>query len=94
MNTNGIRTDESKNQHKGAKGRRLAGKKRASKHFVDINCGALPEQLVESELFGYQKGSFTGATETKRGLFEWAQRRLWEKRVRLERSNAVTFCAS
>jgi DNA-binding NtrC family response regulator len=45
---------------------------RASKPFVDINCGALPEQLVESELFGHQKGAFTGATETKKGLFETA----------------------
>jgi transcriptional regulator with PAS, ATPase and Fis domain len=46
---------------------------RASKPFIDINCGALPEHLVESELFGHQKGAFTGATETKKGLFETAQ---------------------
>lgn len=46
--------------------------RRASKPLVDINCGALPEQLVESELFGHQKGAFTGATETKKGLFETA----------------------
>lgn len=45
---------------------------RASKPLVDINCGALPEQLVESELFGHQKGAFTGASETKKGLFETA----------------------
>jgi len=45
---------------------------RASKPFVDINCGALPEHLVEAELFGHQKGAFTGATETKQGLFETA----------------------
>lgn len=45
---------------------------RASKPFVDINCSALPEQLVEAELFGHQKGAFTGATETKKGLFETA----------------------
>jgi DNA-binding NtrC family response regulator len=45
---------------------------RASKPFIDINCGALPENLVESELFGHQKGAFTGATETKKGLFEAA----------------------
>jgi DNA-binding NtrC family response regulator len=45
---------------------------RANKPLVDINCGALPEQLVESELFGHQKGAFTGANETKKGLFETA----------------------
>jgi len=45
---------------------------RAGKPFVTINCAALPEQLVESELFGHEKGSFTGATATKPGLFEVA----------------------
>ena len=44
----------------------------AAKPFVTINCAALPEQLVESELFGHQKGSFTGATSDKPGLFEVA----------------------
>jgi DNA-binding NtrC family response regulator len=42
------------------------------KPFVTINCAALPEQLVESELFGHTKGSFTGATADKPGLFEIA----------------------
>jgi DNA-binding NtrC family response regulator len=44
----------------------------ANKPFVTINCAALPENLVESELFGHQKGSFTGATSEKPGLFEIA----------------------
>ena len=45
---------------------------RASEPFVSVNCGAFPETLLESELFGYVKGSFTGATANKRGLFELA----------------------
>ncbi len=45
---------------------------RAAKPFVAINCGALPESILESELFGHERGSFTGANATKRGLFEEA----------------------
>lgn len=40
--------------------------------FFSINCGAIPESLIESELFGYEKGAFTGATGTKMGIFELA----------------------
>jgi len=42
---------------------------RAKKPFLAINCGAIPENLVESELFGHKKGAFTGATEDKEGVF-------------------------
>jgi two-component system, NtrC family, response regulator PilR len=45
---------------------------RAAEPFVSINCGAFPETLLESELFGYVKGAFTGASQNKRGLFEVA----------------------
>jgi len=48
------------------------GGPRSAGPFVAINCGALPEQLMESELFGHARGSFTGATEDKAGLFEVA----------------------
>ncbi|HZP17780.1 MAG TPA: sigma 54-interacting transcriptional regulator [Terriglobales bacterium] len=47
---------------------------RAGKPWVDINCAALPEYLVESELFGYEKGAFSGADSSKPGLFELADK--------------------
>src|SRR5437899_9775280 len=47
---------------------------RATDPFVSINCGVIPETLLESELFGYVKGAFTGANQNKRGLFEVADR--------------------
>ena len=46
--------------------------KRAAEPFVAVNCGAIPENLVESELFGAKKGSYTGSTTDKKGLFEAA----------------------
>ena len=46
--------------------------KRAAEPFVAVNCGAIPENLVESELFGSKKGSYTGSTADKKGLFESA----------------------
>jgi DNA-binding NtrC family response regulator len=47
--------------------------RRAARSFVPVNCGALTETLLESELFGHTRGSFTGATSDARGLFEQAQ---------------------
>jgi len=46
---------------------------RKSKPFVAVNCGAIPENLIESELFGHKKGSFTGAVSDRPGLFEQAE---------------------
>ena len=45
---------------------------RAVKPFIKVNCGALPESVVESELFGHEKGAFTGAIATRKGRFELA----------------------
>ncbi len=46
---------------------------RSEKPFIAVNCAAVPEQLLESELFGHVRGAFTGATATKAGKFELAQ---------------------
>lgn len=51
-----------------------SGSKRAEYPFIPINCGALPDDLLESELFGYEKGAFTGAVNRKTGLFEAADK--------------------
>jgi two-component system nitrogen regulation response regulator NtrX len=47
---------------------------RAGGPFVEVNCAAIPQELIESELFGHEKGAFTGATERKSGKFELADR--------------------
>ena len=46
---------------------------RAKGHFVPVNCGAIPAELLESELFGHEKGAFTGAISTRKGRFELAE---------------------
>lgn len=46
--------------------------KRAKKPFIEVNCAAIPEDLIESELFGHEKGSFTGATAKRKGKFDQA----------------------
>ncbi|MFN0119250.1 MAG: sigma-54-dependent transcriptional regulator [Blastocatellia bacterium] len=49
-----------------------AQSQRATRPFVEVNCAAIPEELIESELFGHLRGSFTGATQARRGKFEQA----------------------
>jgi two-component system NtrC family response regulator len=51
-----------------------AASNRADQTFIPVNCGALPENLLESELFGHERGAFTGASQTRRGIFELANR--------------------
>src|SRR6266852_6125881 len=46
---------------------------RAARPWIDLNCAALPELLIESELFGYERGAFSGALAPKPGMFELAQ---------------------
>ena len=50
------------------------GSLRAKERFVQVNCAAIPEELIESELFGHERGAFTGATEKQTGKFEQADR--------------------
>jgi DNA-binding NtrC family response regulator len=48
--------------------------RRRDKPFITVNCGAIPEGIIESELFGHEKGSFTGATNVRKGYFELADK--------------------
>ncbi len=48
--------------------------RRVTKPFIEVNCAAIPEDLIESELFGHERGAFTGATEKKRGKFDLANK--------------------
>jgi DNA-binding NtrC family response regulator len=48
--------------------------RRSNKPFITVNCGAIPEGIIESELFGHHKGSFTGAIESRKGYFEMADK--------------------
>ena len=48
---------------------------RAAQPFIAVNCGAIPEALMEAEFFGYRKGAFTGAVDEREGFFQAAQRR-------------------
>ena len=50
----------------------MPNRPRAHKSFLKLNCAALPSELVESELFGYERGAFTGAFQKKAGMFEMA----------------------
>src|SRR5690606_27089995 len=45
---------------------------RSNRHFMAVNCHTLPDNLLEAELFGYEKGAFTGAIESRKGKFEAA----------------------
>ena len=48
------------------------GSKRSLKELVVVNCGAIPEGIIESELFGHKKGAYTDASDTRKGYFETA----------------------
>lgn len=60
---------------------------RADKQFIAINCSAIPNEILESELFGYKKGAFTGANSSKKGLFEEAH----EGTLFLDEISEMTF---
>ena len=73
-----------------------AKSKRQSKPYVAINCAAIPDNLLESTLFGYEKGAFTGATKSQPGKFEQAEgaRCFWTKLAKCLWSYKPSCCAS
>ena len=75
----------------------LSGRKTAP--FIPVNCGAIPAELLESELFGHEKGAFTGAVSSRKGRFELAEggRFSWMKLAicpSICRSNCLECCKS
>ena len=71
------------------------GSRRQDKAFVAINCPAIPENLMEAELFGYEKGAFTDAKAMKKGLFELADggTSSWTKSANSRRFFRPSCCA-
>jgi transcriptional regulator with GAF, ATPase, and Fis domain len=69
--------------------------RRGDEPFIKVNCGAIPEQLIDSELFGHEKGAFTGATQQKRGRFERANKGTisWMKSASYRRGPRFGCCA-
>jgi len=64
--------------------------RRAQGHFIAVDCGAIAEGVLESELFGHARGSFTGATGARRGLFEEASGSLSSGRHKIENAGAAS----
>jgi len=72
-----------------------ASSKRKDAPFVAVNCGAIPLELIDSELFGHEKGAFTGAHTTRAGYFEAADggTLFWTKSVNCRCSHRFACCA-
>ena len=68
---------------------------RRGKPFVAVNCAAIPETLIESEIFGHEKGSFTGALERRAGALSWRKKVpcCWTKLARCRSAHRLSSCA-